>query len=502
MVLICDKQQSVSYNQVYRSDMNNPRLSKRKQTIIRLLNYALMTAAVLVLSVICIFLILGYQFNTQKGTIDQGGLIQFRSFPSGARIVFDGQPLGFQTPGKQNVAAGTHTTTMQLAGYHDWSKTIPVKPGELRWLNYARFIPKNIITRQVAVLPSLGSALASPDRQWLAVISDNNNPVVTVYDLRNEAKITSAQLTLPASALLTAPAAGGQTFSLVEWDFGGRFLLIKRTVADSVEFIRVERSDPKTAVNITELFHLPFSVMHFSGTSGNSFYGLNGTDLRYIDAASKTVSLPLVEKVKQFRLYKEKDIAYISADNDTQTVGMMRDSKKTIVRTYPASDKVMVDLSSFSNNDYMAVVRNSQLEILKDPLDNADSAGRSFASMKLELPQVGWVDFSNNGRFVVVGSGTGFETYDIETDDVFVASLQGQAASDVPLKWLDDYYLTSSATGSVELAEFDGRNSHLITSALPGLAVTLSDNGNYLYSFSKSDAGYILQQSRLNLAAN
>lgn len=482
--------------------MNNPRLSKRKKAIIRLVNYALMTLAVISLSIVCVFLILGYQFNTQKGTIDQGGLVQFRSFPSGAKITLDNQVLSFQTPGKQNILAGKHTALMQRSGYHDWSKSFSIKPGELRWLNYARFIPTKMTTNQAAELPTLSDALPSPNRQWMAVLADSSQPVVTMYDLRDAKNIVSTQLTLPATALGSVPEGATQTFSLVEWDFGARFVLLKRTINDKVEYIRVERSDAKTATNITELFNLPFSDMHFSGTSGNNFYGLNGTDLRYVDIASKVVSQPLVTNVKEFRLYKEKDIAYVSAEKDVQTVGVMRDNKKTIVRTYPSIDSVHVDLSSFSNNDYLALTHNLKLEILKDPLDNADSAGRTFASFTTKLPSVGWLDFSSNGRFVVVGNGVAFETYDIETDEKFASTFQGAVDASKPLKWLDDYYLTTSANGSVVLAEFDGANSHTITSALPGFSVTVSDNGDYLYSFGKTPTGYALQQTKMNLQAN
>lgn len=482
--------------------MNNPRLSKRKRTIIRIANYALMTLAVIALSIICIFLILGYQFNTQKGTIDQGGLVQFRSFPSGAKITLDGSVLNFQTPGKQNVSAGNHSVSMQRSGYHDWTKTFKIRPGELRWLNYTRFIPKNITTSQVTTLPNVASAMPSPDRQWLAVVTEPNQGVITVFDLRDEKKIVSTQLVLPASAMTELSEGQTQSFKIAEWDFGARFILIERTFGETKEFIRVERSDAKTALNVTELFHLPFSVMHFSGTSGNTFYGLNGTDLRFVDASSKVVSQPLVQNVKQFELYKEKDLAYVAVDKDVQKVGVMRDSKQSIVRTFPASESVYIDLSSFSNYDYMAISHGLELEIVKDPLDNADSAGRVFATRTLKLPSVGWLMFSSSGRFVVAGTAGQYETYDIETDEHFASKFDGDADAQTPLKWLDDFYLTSSASGTIVISEFDGTNSHQIATAVPGLPITLSDDGNYLYSIGKSENGFILQSSKLNIEVN
>ena len=58
----------------------------------------------------------------------------------------------------------------------------------------------------------------------------------------------------------------------------------------------------------------------------------------------------------------------------------------------------------------------------------------------------------------------------------------------------------SSVDNDLRITEFDGANQHIITSALPGYAVTLNDDGKLLYSFSKAQSGaYVLQATEMTV---
>lgn len=475
--------------------MQYSNISKRKQTALRILSYVAMTISVIVISLICILLILGYRFDAQEGTIEQGGLYQFRSFPSNAVITLDDERLSFRTPGKLNVATGLHTVKMDLNGYQQWTKTTQIKAGELRWLNYARMIPRTITTTPVADFASMADSLPSPDRRWFALLSDATQPVITLYDIRNPDQPRAATLTIPQTAV-TAAEGVNHTYSLEEWDFGARYMLVKHTYGDQVEFLKIDRTVPAEAVNLSSTFNLPFSDMHFSGTSGNVFYAQNGTDLRRIDTVAESVTQPLVSNVNSFVLYKSDVLAYIATREDQRVVGVYEDDKESIVRTYDANTPLTIDISSYFDNEYLAVGSNTSLEIIKDPLENADRAGRSFAELTTSQP-IGWVEFANSGRFVIAGNGTSISTYDIETDETFSTQFPGVQAADEPLKWLDDFYLYSSANNSLVIREFDGANSHDIAAAAPGYSATLSEDGEYLFSIGKKGEQFVLQSSRM-----
>lgn len=476
--------------------MQNSHLSKRKKNALLFFSYGMMTLAVIVISIICIYLILGYQFNVKSGTIEQGGLLQFRSFPSGASIELDSNRLSFRTPGKFNVNAGEHTVTMSLEGYQQWTKKTKIEAGELKWLNYARMIPESITSTPLETYQAITDTLPSPDRRWYALLTEASSPVVTLYDIRNPDQPVASTIQIPATAF-TASTEAPHVFSLEEWDFGARYFFVKHQAGPVTEFIRVDRTGASEPINITKEFNLPFSDIHFSGTSGNVYYALNGTDLRLIDLGARSVSRPLVSNVSEFELYKSDIIAYVGTQSDKRVVGVYIDDKETVVRSYPLDAQLHIDISSYFDHEYLAISNGKKVQVIKDPSENTDSAGRVFADFTTTY-DTAWVQFASSGRFLVAGNGIDITTYDLETDDLFISRFEGTPRDNAkPLQWLDDYYLVSDSTGSLVIAEFDGANRHSIVSVEPGFAVTLSDDGEYLFSIGRTESGFSLQSSKM-----
>lgn len=470
--------------------------SKRKQIALRFFSYGVMTFATIVISFVCILLILGYQFDLQKGTVAQGGLIQFRSFPSAATIQLDGKALSFKTPGKYNVDTGKHSVTMTRAGYREWSKSFAIKAGELRWLNYVRFVPDSITTTPLRRFEALTASLPSPDRKWLALYEAADKPEFVIADIRDEKNLKYQTFSMPAGAY-TSVEGQPSTFTLKEWDFGARYVLIQHRVGDRVEFIRVDRTDAGTAKNITTQFNLPMSDIHFSGTSGNVFYALSGTDIRKFDISAGTVSEPLATNVTSFQLFKENTIAYTATKEAQQTVGVIIDGKATVVRAYDTSVPVFVDINEYFDHFYLAIGRGTTVDVIKDPSVAAGKSTKPFASA-IFAEGVQWVRVSANGRFVTAGTGNHYVTYDIETAETSTTALPGVAANlTQPLQWLDDYYFVSDADGTLRLSEFDGMNQNIITDSAPGFKSTLSEDGKFLYSISKDASGFSLQSSKM-----
>ena len=470
--------------------------SKRKKTAIRFFSYGVMTLATIVISFICILLILGYQFNFKKGTVEQGALLQFRSFPSGALIKLDGQALSFRTPGKENVEVGKHTVSMTRNGYHEWSKAFSVTAGELRWLNYARFIPNSITTTNVREFPALSASLPSPDRKWVLLYGAPDAAEFTVADIRDRNNLRYQAYTIPTTAYTTVE---GQThnFKVKEWDFGARYAILEHRTGDKLEYIRIDRTDPTSFKNITTQFNLAINDIHFSGTSGNVFFALTGTDIRRFDIGSGTISEPLVSNVTSFQLYKDDTIAYTATKDAQTTVGVVVNNKASVLRAYDTTLPVFVDISEYFDHLYLAIARGTSVDIIKDPSAPSGTTPKVVKTATF-AEGIKWLRFGPSGRFVVAGNGNHYVTHDLETVETFMTALPGTPVDpNVPLQWLDDYYLVSDAEGSLRFSEFDGTNQNPITNVAPGFKVTLSDNGNFFYSVSKTPSGYALQVSKM-----
>lgn len=483
--------------------MHNHRLSKRKQLAIRFFGYGFMTLATVVVSLVCILLVLGYRFDFQRGTVEQGGLVQFRSFPPDANIWLDGKKLSFQTPGKQNVNSGEHAVSFARAGYHDWQKNFVIKPGELRWLNYARLIPTTLTTSSDQSFESVVDSLASPDRRWYVVAESRTVPEFEVFDISEPETIQSTLITLPADTYTTEDV-DKHSFEFVEWDISSQFLLIKHTYDGKMEFIRVNRSDNDATLNVSRSFNLSIKDMQFVGSGGSQLYAKIETDLRLVDLGNETVSRPLVRNVQDFELYKNDIVSFTAERDGTIVAGVYKNGEENIVRSYESDtvSRVLVDVSSYFDREYMAVAANDEVEIIRDPFDTGDVAGRAYAALERDSG-IDWLQFSNNGRFVSTGSGTSFSTYDLETDELFASDFPRSTAATTPLNWLDDYYFATSAGGVMRIGEFDGSNQHDITSVTAGSSMTLSDNGEWLFSIGETESGsFQLQRTNMVVLPN
>lgn len=453
-----------------------------------------MTLTTILISAICILLVLGYQFDFSKRTVEQGGLLQFRSFPSGATIGLDGANLPFVTPGKRNVDAGTHTVNMSLKGYRPWAKTVSVKPGELLWLNYTRFVPQSITTTQLREFPKLAAILPSPDRESILLLPDAAAATLQLADIRDANDVTFTTLKLDPT-VYTSVAGQPHKFSLQEWGFDSRYVIVKHTTGKTTEFLRVDTRDVANTVNVTKTLGLPLSKIHFSGTSGNVFYILSSGNLRRVDIGNKTISAPLVEAVTTFSMYGDDTIAYTAKAPKEYVAGIYRDGRSTVVARHNTAAPLSVAVTEYFSRVYLAVGRDKRVDIYVDPQNGKDS--NKVIELDV-LHKVAWVDFSNNGRFLVAGNGSDFMTYDVEKKESFTATLPKARLSNAPFSWLDDFYFVSTGGSDLRISEFDGTNQQFITDVTPGFEATLGADGEALYSVTRLANGkYAMQSSQM-----
>jgi len=477
--------------------MQEHTINKRRRTLaLRFFTYGVMTLATAAISIVCILLVLGYRFDFTKHTVSQGGLIQLQSFPNGAKVTFDKLILPFVTPGKRNVDAGKHTAVFQLDGYREWSKSVTIKAGELRWLNYARLIPQSITTSTVHEFTTVTGNVPTPDRKWMAIYGAADKPELSIADLRNNQEIKVQTVAIPAASFTSVEGHPHQ-FSLVEWDFSGRYLLVRHTNGPKIEYLRIDRTKPDDVKNVSTQLGVTLSDIHFSGTSGNVFYGVQEGAIRKLDIGAGTISEPVSSGVQSFTLYKTNGLVYVRDKGDKRSVGVSIDGESSEVRSYDTTEPVLTDVTSYFSHNYVAIARGTRVDVIKDPIGNTDNARKTVVTFQVPVG-ARWLQFSNNGRFVVAGTGTQFVTYDLETNEEFSTNLPGNATDPTkPLQWLDDYYLVATPDKNLRLTEFDGANQNVITDVEPGLPVTLSDDSEALFSIARTTRGYALQSSKM-----
>ena len=181
--------------------------NKRRLRIQLTFVYTLMGLAVLSILTILVLVIQGYRYNRFDGKVEQGGLVQFNSRPTGATVTVDDETLANKTASKVTLTAGTHTVTMARDGYSTWKKDVLVKPGTVLWLNYARLFPNSPKVATAANFEGVATALPSPNHRLMAVVPKSTEPEITLASLNDD----TPQITKVAvqGSSYNAPAEGG-----------------------------------------------------------------------------------------------------------------------------------------------------------------------------------------------------------------------------------------------------------------------------------------------------
>lgn len=485
------------------------RPSKKHLLIQRMIVSVITIVAVLVIVTGTILFILGYRLDGSQGRIEQGALVQFESVPSAAWVTIDGKLTNTRTASKQSVLAGMHSFIVSKDGYSPWAKSLDIKAGTLNWLDYIRLVPRDLKPETVASYTTVHAEKASPDLRTLIIQEKPDTPAFQLVDLRAQ-DIKTSTLSLPAEVYSDATTAGVQhVFMLDRWDVGGRYMLLKHTYSGKSEWIVLDTQNAAASINITRLLSIDVADLRFSGTNGKILYGLMSDGvIRKLDLSAATISRGLVTNVNKFDLFETNVITYVGLDpNNTakQVVGVYREGDEAphVLRTVDSLETPLaIDATRYYSDYYVAIAEGTKVTVLAGLYPTSGLIGSTTLATYAEFTTSSNVDqlsFSAKGAFLLVQSGLSFIGYEIEHKRQTLGTIETSETQAHALQWLDEAYLWATYDGHLSIREFDGTNVHVINAAEPGFDVTLSQNGRYLYSITKSESTYQLQRVKLIL---
>ena len=490
------------------------RRTRNQQIAIRSFTYGAMALFAMLGVAFCLAWAMGFRIDWDDGKLTQVSLLQFSSFPGGAIVDINGQTLSSRTPTRANVKAGETTVIMSRQGYRSWQKTVDMPPSGVVWLNYVRLIPTSILTDTAKSFASVSEMRESPDKKWLLIRHSDDDHcysdigycpemtregyltmpfTFTLIDISNPKNIRFSGLSIPSDKTILPTKDQSEKFSIVEWDPGSRFVLIKHTIGETTEYLRLDRSNSGEVKNLTRDFGMQISDPHFSGTSGNVFFALTGTDLRKFDYGNNTASMPLASNVQNYRPYENGRLALVSVeeqgDKTIQRVGIYNDGRVITVATYQEAEPTLAVLTRFNNVDYLAIARRGNVIIYSKPLEQDEK----LLPIYLNSPSgADWLDTSPNGQFILTGHDGKLVSFDLDTE--FSYSFEVKDINSAP-QWLDGSHIVSTSGKMITFIEFDGHNRENIVGAHG--RVTLSRDGKYLFSISNAPNGAVLQRSAL-----
>lgn len=481
--------------------------SKRRKRAQLTFIYLLMSLAVVISVAVLILVVQGYRFNRYDGKVEQGGLVQFDSRPSGAAVMVDTVNLANKTPSKITVTAGDHTVTLSRAGYNSWQKDVTVKPGSVLWLNYARMLPTTLQPTEAVSLSAVSGALVSPDRKWLAAVEAADTPTITVVD--TNASTPFARKVTIAPGIYTAPPEGvAQEFTLQSWDQDSRYVLVKHTAGDRTEYISVDTRSGDNARNVSTLLGVDALSMTYHLADSQSVVIVTTLhEVRIGDLNAKTLSAPLLTNVGQVTQSDRSTLVYTTLPDESGarqsgylTIGS---SKPRVVRTTTDSGATFyMRFGRYYNQNYVVVVNGDQTEILAGGLPASDSDTTLSWKRIALLQTIGGVDYfgfsPGENRFVYLQKGGEVTTYDLE----LLNSIHTTLATTSPraIDWLDAYHMGTSSGGAASMVDFDGTNHQTIASnQVLDHPSFISEDNRFVYYFTAKENGVSLMRAKLTI---
>ena len=487
--------------------------NRKKEIVRRTFVYATMVTTLVVALCVLLFMMLGYRFNPAMRTVEQAGLVQYNSFPRGAKVSIDSVDLDV-TPAKNMVMPGQHQFSMKLNGYEPWQKTITIRSDTVTQLDYARLVPaeRNITT--VRDITGLETAKFSPSGRFMFGVGVNaEGPMMLWGDIRNadtpkftEQLFDTTKLSGYDDALYPDRQPTIHTFSIHAWDGNGRFVLLKHhyTIsgeAQQTQWIRLDREKPNELVDISAVVGFGIRDITFANTGGDMLYVLQGNgDVRRVRLGELTISRPLLTGVEEFSLYDEDTIVFIAAEAQNRTAGIWRESweKAQVIHTLAADDQertMHIRASRYFSKDTVVVSVDDTATIYRGTLPGSETALEAFlqTGKKVSLGRTATaLSISDNGRFVMLRDAASFISYDLERLSL---SAETVLRGETQLAWLDAFHVWHvDETGELLMQEFDGANPHKLLPATTGYDAVLSENGKFVYAFSKKDDALRLQR--------
>ena len=468
---------------------------KRAHTIRLYLGYALVAIAIGIGAFVLLYAAYGYGVD-RSGNVFQNGLMFLASTPDGAETNISSTTNTFKqqatTSARLVLPADEYNVEMLKQGYRTWSRTVPLKGGQVERLVYPFLFPETLVTKDQQLYSTQpGLTTASPDRRWIVVQSPTEFNAFDVFDTSSPDAVAQ-RIAVPAS--LFAPTATSQQLQLVEWSTDNRHILVRYVHDNTTEFLMLDRESPQNSININQHMGVTASNIMLRDKSAEKLY-MQLPDGQLINANTKDkTTSPLLSNVVTFWPHGDDTIAYISnkdlANTGVVSVQILSAGTSYQLRTLPNSPSYLIDLAQYNGHWYVAAgaTNDQHVYVYRDPVEtlqrNDPESVLTTRTLRISNPQK--LSFSNNAQFIAVQSGQQFVVYDAEADRQYRYEIPDAFEPGALASWMDGHRLTSVSGGKVIVFDFDGSNKQLLNAIVANGKPMFDRDYTLLYAVAPS----------------
>lgn len=492
---------------------------KRRQLIRVIIAEVGMVLSVIAIVVVAVLAAMGFMISS-NGAIEQSGLMQLHTMPTGATVQIDGNTLFSRTNLSRTLTAGKHSLELTREGYDSWKKEINIHAGVLMRLYYPRLFLQNREVEMAKILTEEGLEFYAP--------SQNRNYILyaqklaaewKLLDMRgDEIKVVPLDLSgiLPGMVELPSKQSGvtGKNIETHTYEFAGKIekvvwsaneekVLVKVTYEGVSEWVLVNLWNMAESLNITRTFGLGEVHVEMIDAAASQLYILDKHQLKRINTNDRVMSRVLLENVWSFASYGSSVIYLSDNDKSEQLVGVYRDDEKggTVIAKVPTGKNVQIAISNYYDEDYLVYTVDDEVTVMYGKIPSYSEEGASLAELKelvaqkklASVPEE--VSVSPDGEYVVAQKAEQLMVLDLDMGDLYE-----YAAPSAELRWLDAGMIYALREGEIIVWDFDGTNQRNLSESqketdeeakaqLLNAPVMITANNRWLYYLVKNEKG-------------
>lgn len=441
---------------------------KRKQTIKLIITEIIMVLAVITTVVILTFVAMGYNVN-KDGDLAQSGLLQLKSFPTGATVEIDEETMLAHTNMSRMLSSGSHTVKLTKDGYESWQKEIVSEPGWLLKLEYPRLFLQD---RTMEKMREYADEL-----QNLSYASDGSQ---ILYKLKSEEKWTLLNISgddISETSLDLAKHLDKNEVVEISWNKNNDKVLLRTKNSEKTEWVLINLRDVSKSLNLSTEFDLNFTRVAFLTATGERLLVSENGNLRTITVGDKTVSQVLARSVEDF-YSNEPTIVYSGNYNGKKELLLYLEGTEDVkLAEFRPDTNLKFTTSEYLGKKYLTIAADDKIYVYRGDYPDDSNIGLT----QMELVKEAELGFApeflkvwSDQQLIMAKSGTSIASFDAE-----LSQLSSFSIEDSNIFFLDDYLIGNLSDGKIVVRDFDGENRHELSRS--DSAAIISRNNKWIY---------------------
>jgi len=484
----------------------------------------IMALTVVALVFVLVAIVEGWRLSSNL-KLEQNGMAQIESLPTGAKVIIDGRQDFNETNISKLLSAGEHEVVLKKDGYDSWSKKINIMSGILTRLKNPRLFKQERLTEMVSEYTSLRAVYAAPDHRSLLVSTDETTrwQYITalgsdrvnieevdfkgIFTNTSDGKFTGKVLQLiwneTSEKVLMQVESGGK----IEWG-----MINLRKVSESINLSQailkyLDKNEKKVLMDANEKKKLTGTEKNLEqvvieDAVANKFLAIIDGNLQEIDVVARTLSEAYLKNIAKFKVAGSEVIYLTRAEKDKKQIGIYKIGDKagieieTVVRS-KIDAPVQLAISEFDGKKYMGMVVGDQFTVYRTkeyPLyGDKENMPERINEERLDFVPERF-EKSANGELFVATAGMDLMVYDLDLEET--NRFQHKNAG---LNYLDNYMMFDVIDGKMEAFDFDGSNRRTILdkNLAAGFDAVINSNNRYLYYVVRTESGFKLLRDKL-----